>query len=328
MLGPKVYFRDLWNSCIKSKGLGTGILSKEEASNRAAQCASLVIQKCGGHPGSAELWSLLRESSEAKIALLDAQMSKDFKEQDFQKLHQAQFQKCVSHMRNSLGLMNRASESNQDRASAIIGNNPIPNLNDLDGKDTPMRFLSNMPSKLSCPGRKQRTLPPLKHRRQQSAGSSTSLKQEEQGPSCEKALTIKVSKEESTSNLLKKKNFKKAVKPTYPLSPKALPIKPILKAWTPELPERETNLQAMLWEPLQGLDFRKCEYTVAGKGILHMVRLLSEVLAGINPILTSHPEEGKKRWLTYFPITRCQCDSATSHSVYLKHCFASGYLWT
>ncbi|XP_041058651.1 uncharacterized protein LOC121285838 isoform X6 [Carcharodon carcharias] len=260
MLGPKVYFRDLWNSCIKSKGLGTGILSKEEASNRAAQCASLVIQKCGGHPGSAELWSLLRESSEAKIALLDAQMSKDFK--------------------------------------------------------------------LSCPGRKQRTLPPLKHRRQQSAGSSTSLKQEEQGPSCEKALTIKVSKEESTSNLLKKKNFKKAVKPTYPLSPKALPIKPILKAWTPELPERETNLQAMLWEPLQGLDFRKCEYTVAGKGILHMVRLLSEVLAGINPILTSHPEEGKKRWLTYFPITRCQCDSATSHSVYLKHCFASGYLWT
>ncbi|XP_041058647.1 uncharacterized protein LOC121285838 isoform X3 [Carcharodon carcharias] len=287
MLGPKVYFRDLWNSCIKSKGLGTGILSKEEASNRAAQCASLVIQKCGGHPGSAELWSLLRESSEAKIALLDAQMSKDFKS-------------VFSIYTRDLRIKQIAQ--------------PNPNCLSDDW--------------LSCPGRKQRTLPPLKHRRQQSAGSSTSLKQEEQGPSCEKALTIKVSKEESTSNLLKKKNFKKAVKPTYPLSPKALPIKPILKAWTPELPERETNLQAMLWEPLQGLDFRKCEYTVAGKGILHMVRLLSEVLAGINPILTSHPEEGKKRWLTYFPITRCQCDSATSHSVYLKHCFASGYLWT
>ncbi|XP_078409161.1 uncharacterized protein LOC144687227 isoform X2 [Cetorhinus maximus] len=328
MLGPKVYFRDLWNSCIKSKGSGTGILSKEEASIRAAQCASQVMRRCGGHPGSAELWNLLRESSDAKVALLDAQMSKDFKEQDFQKLHQAQFQKCVSHMRNSLGLMNRASESNQDRASAIIANNPIPDLNDLDGKDTPMRFLSNTPSKLKCPGRKQRTLPPLKHPRQQSAGSSTSLKQEEQGPSHEKALTIKVSKEESTSNLLKKKNFKKAVKPTYPLSPKALPIKPILKAWTPELPERETNLQAMLWEPLQGLDFRKCEYTTSGKGILHMVRPLSEVLAGINPILTSKPEEGKKCWLVYFTITHCQCDSATSHSVYLKHCFASGYLWT
>ncbi|XP_038667751.1 uncharacterized protein LOC119973538 isoform X2 [Scyliorhinus canicula] len=290
MLGPNVYFRDLWNACISTKG--STVMSKEDASERAAQCASLVLKRCGGHPGSAELWSLLRENSEAKIARLDAQMSKAFKsvfsiytrdlrikqnaqpdsnclsddwEQDFQTLHQTQFQKCVSHMKNSLGLMNRASESNQDRASAIIANNPIPDINDLDGKDTPMRFLSNIPSKLRHPVKKQRVLPPLKHPRQHSAESSTILKQEEQVTLRERTLATKASKKESASNLLKKKEFKKVVKPAYPLSPKVFATKPSLKAWTPEMPERETNLQAMLWEPLQSHQSKKCEHTVSGK---------------------------------------------------------------
>ncbi|XP_048409706.1 uncharacterized protein LOC125463075 isoform X2 [Stegostoma tigrinum] len=146
-------------------------------------------------------------------------------EEDFQNLHQAQFQKCVQHLRNSLGLMNRASESNQERATAIIANNPIPDLNDVDGKDSPMRFLSKPPAKLKYPVRKQIILPPLKQRRQRSADISNASKQEEQGTLQEKALIIKASKKESASNLLRKE-FKKVVKPSYLLSSKVPPIKP------------------------------------------------------------------------------------------------------
>ncbi|XP_048466344.1 uncharacterized protein LOC109931871 [Rhincodon typus] len=181
-------------------------------------------------------------------------------EEDFRNLHQAQFQKCVQHLRNSLGLMSRASETNQERAAAVIANNPIPDLNDLDGKDSPMRFLSKPPAKalnisnyevqdltsfasllshtsrhpqrphhtnqqLKYPVRKQIILPPLKQRRQQSADISRTSKQEEQGTLREKALIIKASKKESASNLLRKE-FKKVVKPSYLLSSKAPPIKP------------------------------------------------------------------------------------------------------
>ncbi|XP_067861486.1 uncharacterized protein [Heptranchias perlo] len=252
MLGPNVYFRDLWNYCINSKGQGSAIISKDDVSNPAAKCARFVLKKCDGHPGSAELWSLLRENSEAKLALMDTQMSKTFKsvfsiytrdlrrkqnlhphlnclsddwEQDFQNLHRTQFQKCVNHMRNSLGLMNRASETNQDRASVIIANNPIPDLNDQDGKDTPMRFLSKTLSKQKCPLKNRQILPPLKHHRRQSTESSSSL-QEEQGTSREKlrVSTNKAVRKESTTKLAKKKEWKKIPKPTYSQSPKA-PIK-------------------------------------------------------------------------------------------------------
>nr|XP_014346329.1 PREDICTED: testis-specific gene 13 protein [Latimeria chalumnae] len=61
------------------------------------------------------------------------------------KLPSLQLQKSISNYRKNLGLMYRASETNQDKASLIIANNPLPDLNDLEGKDSPMRYLSLNP---------------------------------------------------------------------------------------------------------------------------------------------------------------------------------------
>ncbi|XP_043569987.1 uncharacterized protein LOC122561833 isoform X2 [Chiloscyllium plagiosum] len=237
---------------LLAKHSGGGFVSEGGVSEHAAQCVQLVLQKCDGHPGSAELWEMLRENSEAKIAQMDAQMSKANKsafniytrdlrikqdahphpnclsddwEEDFQKLHQAQFQKCVQHLRNRLGLMSRASELNQEKATALIANNPIPDLNNLDGKDSPMRFLSRPSAKIKYPVRKQIILPPLQQLQQPSADNSRSLRQEERGTLREKAVVTKPSKKESASNLLRK-DFKKVVKPSYILSSKVPPMKP------------------------------------------------------------------------------------------------------
>ncbi|XP_069764667.1 uncharacterized protein [Narcine bancroftii] len=287
MLGPNVYFRDLWNQCINSKAHMTGTISKLSTSEVGARCARFVLKKCGGHPGSAELWSLLRENSEAKLAVMETQMSNAYKtvfsiytrdlrikqdphlhphclsdnrEQDVQKLHRAQFQKCPGLARRSLGLMDRASTINKDRASVIIANNPLPDLNDLDGKDSPMRFLTKNPSKVRYPLRKQLNLPPLKDAKQQ---SSNIPKQEGQGM-CQKKV-LATTKKESSSYLTRRKNWRKIPKPTYLQSPK-LAAKPSLKPWSFEQPGRETSFQTLLWEPLIGSDFKKCKYIASGKG--------------------------------------------------------------
>ncbi|XP_069764666.1 uncharacterized protein [Narcine bancroftii] len=258
MLGPNVYFRDLWNQCINSKAHMTGTISKLSTSEVGARCARFVLKKCGGHPGSAELWSLLRENSEAKLAVMETQMSNAYKEQDVQKLHRAQFQKCPGLARRSLGLMDRASTINKDRASVIIANNPLPDLNDLDGKDSPMRFLTKNPSKVRYPLRKQLNLPPLKDAKQQ---SSNIPKQEGQGM-CQKKV-LATTKKESSSYLTRRKNWRKIPKPTYLQSPK-LAAKPSLKPWSFEQPGRETSFQTLLWEPLIGSDFKKCKYIASG----------------------------------------------------------------
>ncbi|XP_078275509.1 uncharacterized protein LOC144604753 [Rhinoraja longicauda] len=236
MLGPNVYFRDLWNQCISIKTPPTGGISKNDEEEAGAKCARFVMKKCEGHPGSAELWSLLRENSEAKLVLMDAQISNVIKsvfsiyarnirmkqdshlhhnclsddwEQDFQKLHHARFQKCANHARNSLGLMNRASTINKSRASVIIAKNPLPDLNDMSGKDSPMRFLAKNPSKLKYPLRKHLVLPPLKEAKQQ---SSTITKQEEYATSQERVLTT--TKKEPPSHLTKRKDWSKITKAT------------------------------------------------------------------------------------------------------------------
>ncbi|XP_062929149.1 uncharacterized protein LOC134359579 isoform X4 [Mobula hypostoma] len=226
----------------------TGTISKQNANEVGARCAMFVLKKCGGHPGSAELWSLLRENSEAKLALMDAEMSNTFKsvfsiytrdlrmkqepqlrldclrdewEEDFQKLPRAQLLKSASHVHNCLGLMKRASTINKDRATVIIANNPLADLNDLDGKDTPMRFLSKNPSKLKYPLRKHPILPPLKDGKCQ---PSSTPKQEEKGTSQEKILPT--TKKESFASLSKRKDCRKIPKPAYLQSPKSM-AKPI-----------------------------------------------------------------------------------------------------
>ncbi|XP_059843077.1 uncharacterized protein LOC132403627 [Hypanus sabinus] len=232
-----------WN-VIQGRVPVTGTISKQKADEVGARCASIVLKKCGGHPGSAELWSLLRENSEAKLALMDAKMSNTFKsvfsiytrdlqmkqepqlhldclrddwEEDFQKLPRAQFHKSASHVHNCLGLMKRASTINKDRATVIIANNPLADLNDLDGKDTPMRFLSKNPSKLKHPLRKHLTLPPLKDGK---CRPSSIPKQEEKGTCQEK--TLPTTKKESFASLSKRKDCRKIRMPTYLQSPKSM----------------------------------------------------------------------------------------------------------
>ncbi|MGH0151996.1 UNVERIFIED_CONTAM: hypothetical protein FKN15_021741 [Acipenser sinensis] len=48
----------------------------------------------------------------------------------------------MAHYRSRLALMQRASESNQDKTSLIIANNPLLGLNDLEGKSGPMKYLT------------------------------------------------------------------------------------------------------------------------------------------------------------------------------------------
>ncbi|XP_062929147.1 uncharacterized protein LOC134359579 isoform X2 [Mobula hypostoma] len=232
------------NFSTKDRVPVTGTISKQNANEVGARCAMFVLKKCGGHPGSAELWSLLRENSEAKLALMDAEMSNTFKsvfsiytrdlrmkqepqlrldclrdewEEDFQKLPRAQLLKSASHVHNCLGLMKRASTINKDRATVIIANNPLADLNDLDGKDTPMRFLSKNPSKLKYPLRKHPILPPLKDGKCQ---PSSTPKQEEKGTSQEKILPT--TKKESFASLSKRKDCRKIPKPAYLQSPKSM----------------------------------------------------------------------------------------------------------
>ncbi|XP_043569990.1 uncharacterized protein LOC122561833 isoform X4 [Chiloscyllium plagiosum] len=220
---------------LLAKHSGGGFVSEGGVSEHAAQCVQLVLQKCDGHPGSAELWEMLRENSEAKIAQMDAQMSKANK--------------------SAFNIYTRDLRIKQDA-------HPHPNCLSDDW--------------IKYPVRKQIILPPLQQLQQPSADNSRSLRQEERGTLREKAVVTKPSKKESASNLLRK-DFKKVVKPSYILSSKVPPMKPSLKAWSPELPKRETNFQAILWEPQLGHALRKCQHTVSGKRIFNVV---SEVSAG------------------------------------------------
>ncbi|XP_072922868.1 uncharacterized protein [Hemitrygon akajei] len=228
MLGPNVYFRDLWNQCINSKVPVTGTISKQKADEVGARCATIVLKKCGGHPGSAELWSLLRENSEAKLALMDAKMSNTFK--------------------SVFSIYTR----------------------DLQMKQEPQLHLDCLRDDwLKHPLRKHLTLPPLKDGKCQ---PSSIPKQEEKGTCQEK--TLPTIKKEPFASLSKRKDCRKIRMPTYLQSPRSMAKSKYgiariqntggLNPWSFELSERDTDFHTLLWEPLIGRDFKRCEYIASG----------------------------------------------------------------
>lgn len=80
-------------------------------------------------PGYVEVALLIQTSHFAPV-----------QEKYFVPLNDDKFQDYLDGRKRNTELMSRSSEFNQDKTTLIVTNNPLPDLNSSDRKDTPMKF--------------------------------------------------------------------------------------------------------------------------------------------------------------------------------------------
>ncbi|XP_014063568.1 uncharacterized protein isoform X1 [Salmo salar] len=122
---------------------------------------------------SKEIWNILREESESKLAIMETAIGgpsviKAFNDRmECQKLLEVQGQGKSSRHKNRVTLMFKASEANLDRTALLIANNPLPDLHNLKEGDSPTKYLAGNPpdpaKRLEAIRGRQSGLPPLKH---------------------------------------------------------------------------------------------------------------------------------------------------------------------
>ncbi|XP_043944595.1 testis-specific gene 13 protein [Protopterus annectens] len=115
--------------------------------------AKQVLKRVKVTANAEELWRILREISEQKLENLYNKMPGAVNVPDSEILPCHQFQKQLHHFQNSLALMYRASQTNENKTALIIANNPLPDLYDWEVKSSPMRYV---PEELQ--GKKPNTL--------------------------------------------------------------------------------------------------------------------------------------------------------------------------
>ncbi|XP_046878498.1 uncharacterized protein LOC124469328 isoform X2 [Hypomesus transpacificus] len=118
---------------------------------------------------SQEIWNILREESEARLARIEMSHSwhtviESFNERmECRKLMELQG-RSQSH-RSRVALMFKASESNLDRTTLLMANNPLPDLHSHQEGDSPTKYLANdilaQPKRLASIGGPLKGLPPL-----------------------------------------------------------------------------------------------------------------------------------------------------------------------
>ncbi|XP_045069491.1 testis-specific gene 13 protein-like isoform X1 [Coregonus clupeaformis] len=126
---------------------------------------------------SKEIWNILREESESKLAQMETAIDgpsviKAFNDRlECQKLLEVQGQGKSSRHKNRVALMFKASEANLDRTALLIANNPLPDLHNLKEGDSPTKYLAGNPlapapaptKRLEAIRGRQSGLLPLKH---------------------------------------------------------------------------------------------------------------------------------------------------------------------
>ncbi|KAK6488132.1 testis-specific gene 13 protein-like [Huso huso] len=147
--------------------------------------AKWVLNKTKGFVDCEDIWKILRDNSKSKQTQLDSTIPPALQMSKFENLPTTKyqrFQRQMAHYRSRLALMQRASESNQDKTSLIIANNPLLGLNDLEGKSGPMKYLTpGSLNKAEEPFHKPHGLPPLNHHKTQLsriARNSVNLKEQ------------------------------------------------------------------------------------------------------------------------------------------------------
>ncbi|XP_030072938.1 testis-specific gene 13 protein isoform X2 [Microcaecilia unicolor] len=120
--------------------------------------------------GAGDLWKLLRKNSQRKLSREDSKLSTTSKGSGFVRLPKSRFEESVNLYNKTIGLMYRAAEVNQNKASLIMTNNPLPDLNSWQWKDTPMRYLCKEAFERSSDSNKHLHLPPLKFHKNQLTG--------------------------------------------------------------------------------------------------------------------------------------------------------------
>ncbi|CAM5086216.1 unnamed protein product [Eretmochelys imbricata] len=88
----------------------------------------------------------------------------------FVPLTDAKFQDYLNGRKRCAKLMCRSSEFNQDKTTLIVTNNPLPDLNSSQRKDTPMKFFCKEHLRRGIDARSQLHLPPLKTQQLTEAG--------------------------------------------------------------------------------------------------------------------------------------------------------------
>ncbi|XP_033881609.3 testis-specific gene 13 protein-like isoform X2 [Acipenser ruthenus] len=133
--------------------------------------AKWVLNKTKGFVDCEDIWKILRDNSKSKQTQLDSTIPQALQMSKFENLPTTKyqrFQRQMARYRSRLALMQRASESNQDKTSLIIANNPLLGLNDLEGKSGPMKYLTpGSLNKAEEPFHKPHGLPPLNHHKTQ-----------------------------------------------------------------------------------------------------------------------------------------------------------------
>ncbi|XP_058842483.1 uncharacterized protein LOC117419448 [Acipenser ruthenus] len=147
--------------------------------------AKCVLNKTKGFVDCEDIWKILRDNFKSKQIQLDSTIPQALQMSKFENLPTTKYQRFQGQMaryRSHLALMQRASQSNQDKTSLIIANNPLLGLNDLEGKSGPMKYLTpGSSNKAEEPFRKPHGLPPPNHHKTQLsriARNSVNLKEQ------------------------------------------------------------------------------------------------------------------------------------------------------
>ncbi|XP_067391085.1 testis-specific gene 13 protein [Emydura macquarii macquarii] len=104
-------------------------------------------------------------------------------EKYFVPLNDDKFQDYLDGRKRNTELMSRSSEFNQDKTTLIVTNNPLPDLNSSDRKDTPMKFFCKEHLERGIDARSQFHLPLLKTQQSQLTGPGTCFAEEKVGKS-------------------------------------------------------------------------------------------------------------------------------------------------
>nr|XP_033813934.1 testis-specific gene 13 protein-like isoform X3 [Geotrypetes seraphini] len=165
-----MYVRELYK--LLGPDLAEYFLHPTSKELSTASSGKELFQRTTVNSSAKDLWNLLREKSENKFSQLEKKLATTYKDSGFVWLSKSRFEERVSLYKKTIGLMYRAAEINQNKASLIMANNPLPDLNSWQWKDTPTRYLCADTFERPADSNKHLHLPPLKCHKNQLTGTA------------------------------------------------------------------------------------------------------------------------------------------------------------
>ncbi|XP_071485943.1 uncharacterized protein [Diadema antillarum] len=127
-----------------------------------------AVKQLGGRAGADTLWDTLRDRSKVKLQYADARIPLELKDAygafvrecltknktvakrsfysetevpDSEKLQDNSYRERVKEIQRRMELMFRAAVANEDKTGVLLYNNPMPDFNNLEGHEGPLRYL-------------------------------------------------------------------------------------------------------------------------------------------------------------------------------------------